>query len=112
MKFAISNLGNSRNPATPGFLPQTGRATDGLQFEGISLADVSGECSTVEKASVLEKSKLSKPADALLCNTNDGAQNFDDMQSLPSHDPVRGPRLDDHRITRRIRINLPIRLPR
>jgi hypothetical protein len=112
MNLAASNLGNSQNPATPGLLPQTGRATDGLQFGGISLAGGSGECSTVEKASVLETSKLSKPAGALLCNTNDEARKFDDMQSLPSHDPVRGPHLSDHRITRRIRINLPTRLPR
>jgi hypothetical protein len=98
MNFAVSNLGISRNPAAPGLLPQTGRATDGLQFGGILLAVAPGECSTVEKASVLETSKLSKPAGALICSTHDEAREFDDTQSSPSHDPLRDPRLNEHRI--------------
>jgi hypothetical protein len=110
MNLAVLYLGISRNPATPDLLPQIGRATDGLQFEGISLAGALTEGSTVKRASVLETSKLSKPAGALVCNTNDEAREFDKMQFLPSRGSVRDPRLDDHQFTRRIRTYLPIRL--
>jgi hypothetical protein len=112
MNLAVFYLGISRNPATPDLLPQTGRATGGLQFEGISLAGALREGSTVKKARFLKTSKLSKPAGALVCNTNDEAREFDDMQFSPSHDSVRGPRLHDHRITRGIRDHSPISLPK
>jgi hypothetical protein len=110
MNLAVFYLGISRSPATPDLVPQIGRATDSLQFGGISLAGALREGSTVKKVTVLETSKLSKPAGALVCDTNDEAREFDDMQFLPSHDSVRGPRLDEYRISRRFRNHLPIRL--